>query len=108
MATTWERSTTNFLLPSFKAERFEGLSAYLQLCRDFGKRKRRRRELIGDFLEGGIDVAMRVPLLVDGETEVVPLFSSVFQGDHLGVELASEAHTGMLISEGLLSEGSRL
>ena len=108
MATTWERSTTNFLLPSFKAERFEGLSAYLQLCRDFGKKKRGRRELIGDFLEGGIDVAMRVPLLVDGETDVVPLFSSVFQGDHLGVELASEAHAGMLISEGLLLEGSRL
>ncbi len=108
IATTWERSTTNFLLPSFRAEQFEGLSAYLQLCRDFGGKKKKSRELVGDMLEGGYEVSRPVGLLVDGDTEVVPLFSSVFQGDHLGVELASEAHAGMLISGGLLPDASRL
>lgn len=108
MATTWERSTTNFLLPSFRAKEFEGLSAYLQLCRDFGKKRRRGREVAGDQLVGGFDGFRPTGLLVDDDTEVVPCFSSVLQGDHLGVELASEAHAGMLIEAGLLDDASRL
>ena len=35
-------------------------------------------------------------------------FSSIFQGDHAGVEIATDAHTGLLQSVGLLSHQTRL
>ena len=108
-AASWERSTTNFLTPSFSAGRFRGLKAYATLCQNFGKRARGQRELVGDRLAaGGVDVPKKPVLLVNDDTKVYPCFSSLFQGDHLGVELASEAHSGVLIANGLLEERSRL
>lgn len=35
-------------------------------------------------------------------------FGSVFQGDHAGVDLATEGHTQLLKDAGLLDEGTRL
>ena len=35
-------------------------------------------------------------------------FQSIFQGDHAGVEIATDAHTGLLQSVGLLAPTSRL
>ena len=40
--------------------------------------------------------------------ELCRAFGSLFQGDHLGVEIASEAHAGLLMSHGLLPGPSRL
>ena len=77
--------------------------------KDFGKRKRGGRETVGDYLgERGLLPEARGGLLVEDQSLVVPCFASMFQGDHLGVELASEAHAGMLASGGLLQEASRL
>ena len=110
-ATTWERSTSNFLLPSFRADSFRGFAAFDGLQQDFGgKKKRAKREVVGDYLSGG-GLAFQPPkptLLVDDSTRVVPCFGSLFQGDHLGVEIASEAHAGLLMSHGLLPSPSRL
>ena len=109
MRVSWERSTTNFLLPGFPAGDFRDFEAYEELVKDFGKRKRGGRETVGDYLgERGLLPEARGGLLVEDQSLVVPCFASMFQGDHLGVELASEAHAGMLASGGLLQEASRL
>ncbi len=109
MAVSWERSTTNFLLPGFPAGDFRDMGAYAELVKDFGKKKSGGREAFGDYLgDRGALPETRGGLLVEDSSLVVPCFASMFQGDHLGVELASEAHAGMLSSEGLLQEASRL
>ena len=97
-AVTWERATSNFLLPGFKAEDFAGFAAHDRLLMDFGRKERRDREKTGDLLVGGVDPLHppRSSLLVDDASRVVPCFGSLFQGDHLGVEFASEAHFGLL------------
>ena len=109
-AVTWERATSNFLLPGFKALDFIGFAAHDRLLVDFGRKRRRDREKTGDFLVGGVDPLHppRSTLLVDDASRVVPCFGSLFQGDHLGVEFASEAHYGLLCHHGLLSSPSRL
>lgn len=79
------------------------MAAYDDLVLGFGSKPKRSREAQGDFL------AMERPsLLLDDSMLVAPCFSSLFQGDHLGVELACDAHAGMLRSFGLLCSDSRL
>ena len=109
-AVTWERATSNFLLPGFKAKDFAGFVAHDRLLMDFGRKRRRDREKTGDFLVSGVDPLHppRSTLLVDDASRVVPCFGSLFQGDHLGVEFASEAHYGLLCHHGLLPSSSRL
>lgn len=63
----------------------------------------KRREAEGDFL--GVD---QPSLLLSDDTIVAPCFASLFQGGHLGVEIATEAHAGMLEAYGLLKSPSRL
>ncbi len=100
---TFERATTNFLFPFFRAGEMKEFKAYRDLVDGFGTKPRRSREADGDFL-----AMQRSPVLVEDSTVVAPCFSSLFQGDHLGVEIACDAHSGMLQHHGLLEDRSRL
>ena len=100
---SFERATTNFLYPFFRAGEMKNLIAYRDLVDGFGTKPKRSREAEGDFL-----AMHRSSVLVDEATLVAPCFSSLFQGDHLGVEIACDAHAGMLRHYGLLSDNSRL
>ena len=61
------------------------------------------RELAGDFLHGS-----QKSVLVGGDEEIFCCFSALFQGDHLGVEYATDAHANLLISHGLILQECRL
>ena len=63
--------------------------------------KRFSREVHGDRLG---QTAYK-PLREEDVKKVTCGFSSLFQGDHLGVEFALESHTALLQDEGLLREG---
>ena len=47
-------------------------------------------------------------MLFDGSCRVRGAFRSLFQGDHSGVEVATEAHASLLQAHGLLEERHRL
>ena len=102
---SFERASTNYLFPFFKAGEVAEFKAYGALVDGWGStsKRRRRREAEGDFL--AVD---RPSLVLDDDTLVAPCFASLFQGDHLGVEFATDAHSGMLEAHGLLRPGSRL
>ena len=104
-AVTFERASTNYLYPFFRAGDCQDFTAYAALVEGWGKSRNRRmkREAEGDFL--AVD---RPSLLLDDDMMVAPCFSSLFQGDHLGVEIATEAHSGLLLAHGLLGPKSRL
>lgn len=102
--TTWERSLTNVVYPLKPLSCFHGLSAFGQCIEDFGKKKRKRdRFAVGDFLHG-----QKRSILVQDASEVAVAFGSLFQGDHLGVEIACDAHQNLLLQHDLLSSKSRL
>ena len=61
------------------------------------------REIFGDCYGG----SKRKPLLVE-PAEAYPCFSSLLQGDHLGVEFALSAHASLLEDAGLLGRKSRI
>ena len=67
-------------------------------------RRRYDRLREGDLLEGYPDPS--VCLLEDGQ--VWCAFRSILQGDHGGVEIATDAHAALLASHGLLSDQSRM
>lgn len=102
---SFERASTNFLYPFFRVDEIRSFGAYGKLFEEWGgsSKKRRKREVEGDFL--GIE---RPSVLWSDDLLVAPCFSSLFQGDHLGVEFATEAHSGMLMSYGLLPPPNRL
>ena len=63
---------------------YKSPEAYDSFVDDFGEKKRQSREKAGDFL------GMPKPLLVDA-VDSLPVFAasgSIFQGDHLGVEIS--------------------
>ena len=102
--TTWERSLTNVIYPLRPLSNFKGLAAHDQCLDDFGKRKKRHDRFIsGDFLHG-----QRRSVLVEEGSKVAVSFGSLFQGDHLGVEFACDAHQNLLLQHGLLDPASRL
>ena len=100
------RSASNCLYPPFRLSSLRGLDAYDDFVGEFmskqGKEKG-HRSVIGDRLGGE---QKRKPL--EGDPWVVGCFRAIGQGDHLGVEFATSAHSGLLTSGGLLHEGSRL
>ena len=91
--------------PFFRADEVAEFGAYHGLVEGWGQRKKskKRREAEEDFL--GVD---QPSLLLSDDTIVAPCFASLFQGDHLGVEIATEAHAGMLEAYALLKSPSRL
>ena len=68
------------------------------------KKKQQPREVVGDFL-GGANAKDYGPRLPE---EVFACFNSIIQGDHLGVEIATQSHRNMLRGRGLLCEKEEL
>ena len=103
---TAERAQTNMLPFWFKDEELVGCKALeIALEREkASKRSRRSREAEGDGFGHGLfgePGAKRA----DGW---YPCFSSLFQGDHLGVEYALLAHEGVLSQSGMLQPSFRV
>lgn len=101
---TDEKASYNTVLPYFYQEDLEHLGAWEvfkeKRCQ---KNFRRIRQKDGDFLHGGPR-----PVLFSGETPILAAFGALFQGDHLGVEVATDSHSALLQSYGLLCPSSRL
>ena len=99
------RAEANALWPPLKLEDLAGTKAYDRLlAQQAANKKKKPREAVGDFL-GGLpekSFGSRLP------EYVFACFSSVAQGDHLGVEIATQSHRNMLKSRGLLVEEEEL
>ena len=99
------RAEANALWPPLKLEDLAGTKAYDRLLeQQAANKKKKPREAVGDFL-GGLpekSFGSRLP------EYVFACFSSVAQGDHLGVEIATQSHWNMLKSRGLLVEEEEL
>ena len=92
-STTFERASTNTVAPVFALSDFVGCGAYHQFCNSFGKKAAKKtREEEGDFL----GLPKSILLDVKDDTQVLGAFASLFQGDHLGVEIACCAHEALL------------
>eukprot|EP00434_Breviolum_minutum_P010153 symbB.v1.2.008961.t1/scaffold508.1/size221222/10 len=97
-AITDERARTNMLPFRFSFEELEHTSALASwVNRRNAMKKPRGRRACGDGfgLVGCGNSARDV-------SSLYPCFKTLFQGDHLGVEFALEAHQGLLVSEDLL------
>ena len=101
--TTPERTSTNVVLPHLKLSDLRDTKAYEIYLSNYALKKKRARTKEGDFLHGG-----RKAILFDPEADVVCGFAALFQGDHLGVEFATQSHSRFLIGHGLLPSESRL
>ena len=66
---------------------------------------RRVRERVGDHLEDFRPSSILVP---PEQGHIFVAFNSVLQGDHAGVEIATESHSNLLRSQGLLDSSCRL
>ena len=100
------RAATNCLYPPSRLSSFAGTHAHETFVQEFMKKPVKGsagRHLVGDRLGGEKKKA-----LLKGDPEVVSCFASIGQGDHLGVEIATSCHAGLLASRGLLDEKSRL
>ena len=93
------RARANALWPPFDLDEFQGTQAYAKLLADHAASKTKKpREAVGDFLGGdhANSGGKHLP------AKVYACFASVIQGDHLGVEIATQSHRNMLRSRGLL------
>ena len=101
-----KRAATNCLFPGFRLSSLRGFAAYRAFEEEFMKKIPKGKKVrtdVGDGLGGESGGGV-----VDGDPLVFGCFASIGQGDHLGVELATSAHGGLLSSEGLLQPSSRL
>ena len=85
-------------------EELSGFAALERFQERLRKGKDARREVRGDLL--GVEKSQKAA----GKEGLVlfPAFSSLFQGDHLGVEFALCAHQNLLQSNGLLVEDEQI
>ena len=103
---TSERASRNAVYPWFPASDFSGTKAFEVFRSSFCTRRRKqKREEEGDYLLGR---GRPRPLLVPEDGEVIACFKALFQGDHLGVEVACDSHSSLLESHGLLDGRGRL
>ena len=115
-----ERAETNKLWPPLPAHLLHSTRAYAALTSMLGPGKRRRqrpREVTGDGLAAAVGLPDDAPDLPrplpfgrgdGGGSQLHVCFNSIIQGDHLGVEIATQAHRGLLIHNGLLSPSEEL
>ena len=103
-ATTYERAATNTVFPEFCLGDFKDTRAYQKFQVDFGAPIKKDREEQGDFL--GVPKPLLVPC--DDSLPVFAAFGALFQGDHLGVEVACCAHATMLEEAGCHPSWNRL
>jgi len=102
---SWERSCTNVTFPPVTLGKFVGTKAY-EACLDLfppKKLKKKDRSVVGDELPG-----IRRSILCNDDSKVAIAFAALFQGDHLGVDIACSCHEGLLSDGGLLDVRSRL
>ena len=99
-----ERARTNMLPFCFPVEEWSGFAALERFQERLRKGQDARREVRGDLL--GVEKSQKAA----GKEGLVlfPAFSSLFQGDHLGVEFALCAHQDLLQSNGLLVEDEQI
>ena len=99
---TSSRSCSNALPFDFSVEELAGFSALKIYREELAMVGPQGREVVGDRL--GMPASERRKKVVPGR--LWPGFAALYQGDHLGVEYALEAHQNLLLEEGLLrSEG---
>ena len=99
-ACTESRTLTNSIGPPVPIELVKDTKAYAAfICRDARKKYDRLRQ--GDRLgqPSGISHSQELP-----HDQVWCAFRSILQGDHAGVELATQAHSNMLKTHGLLRD----
>lgn len=104
------KARSNAVGPALPLSRLLDLGCFHDFCARRSEQtcKGRRREVVGDLLHDGEESFWknsRPPLLVD---EVFVCFRALFQGDHVGVEVATAAHEHILSSGGLLDENERV
>ena len=103
-----DKAAANTVGPAFHVDQLQELGAYSNFlaAKVASEAKRRRRSAAGDMLHGD-DLWMhlwpRPPPLLHGEVYIA--FGAIFQGDHGGVEFATQAHENLLKSVGLLEDG---
>ena len=97
------RAICNTLGPGLPLEALEGLQAYGNFLLESSKKKKYDRLRDGDMLGLGPRRAFH-----SDDTLVWAAFNSVLQGDHCGVDIATEAHTQLLQEYGLLSKDVQL
>lgn len=101
------RARTNALWPPLPVKLLQSTKAYDALCDQIQSRKKLSREEKGDDL-GGLVLGLPatssalVPKKLSDDTLVHACFNTVAQGDHLGVEIATDSHRNLLKSKGLL------
>ena len=98
-----EKACGNALFPPFLADELKGFSAFqLMVEREAAQGRISDRHVVGDRL--GLSPK---PILLDTE-RYVACFGALYQGDHLGVEYATDAHANLMRSWGLLDDERRL
>ena len=98
-----EKASLNCIFPKFKLKDFIKSKAYGKFSEKFLVKKKYDRARRGDLLHGS-----GAQQQYGDDPTVVACFGAIFQGDHLGVELATDAHVNLLGSAGLLLPHSRL
>ena len=106
--TTDERCATNALYPPLSLSEIAGTHAAVAYANNFLYNKQRRKKGFDRILEGDFLGGDRRGLLFEAQEDICYCFAALFQGDHLGVEFATDAHSRLLQESGLLSEGCRL
>ena len=105
------RSRTNALWPPVPLSFLQSTRAYDMLVQHIKKKKHWSREQGGDHLAAlTLGLPRQRPALKDLKptTLVHACFNTVAQGDHLGVEFATDSHRNLLKSRGLLVPSEEL
>ena len=98
---SFEKASTNFLFPFLRADEVTEFGAHHGLVGGWGQKKKSKKIMEAERDFPGVD---RPSLLLSDDI----CFASLFQGDNLGVEIATVAHAGMLEAYKLLKSPSRL
>ena len=105
ISVTRSKAIGNTVGPPVPLAMLDDLAA-LSAFRDASRSGRYRREAQGDKL--GVACDHPSLLVAPPDDHVWIAFNSVLQGDHIGVEVATDGHSNLLRSYGLLSDGERL
>jgi len=100
---TQKRAVCNTLGPGLPEEAVSGLQAYGNFLLKASSKRRYDRLRDGDRLGH-----QRRPLGSPDDGLIWAAFNSILQGDHCGVDIATEAHTQLLQDFGLLSQDIQL
>ena len=104
LAATESRARSNTVGPQVPLCLLKDTKAYGAFLLLQAKKGGHRAE-VGDHLN---PLQSTTGLLIPEDDNVWVAFKSIFQGDHAGVEICTDAHVNLLQSAGLLSEENRL